>query len=85
MDSMEELGLFRAGKDFGSVFNHSIPPALFFFFFLSGEKLTVIPLFTPGSVNSGSASWDDCGKVFTDKLRVSLFQDRFPNYAQTAA
>ena len=46
---------------------------------------TLIPLFMPGSVHSGSASWDDCGWMFPDKLGVSLFPDRFPHYAWTAA
>ena len=27
----------------------------------------------PWSVQSGSASWDDCGQAFLDKLRASLF------------
>ena len=38
-----------------------------------------------GSVNSGSASWDDCSRVFPDELRVSLLRDRFPTNAWTAA
>ena len=46
---------------------------------------TQIPLFTQGSVLSGSASWDDCDRMFPDELRVSLFLDRFPHYACTAA
>ena len=46
---------------------------------------TLIPLFRPGSVHSGYASWDDCDRVFPDDLRVSLFPDRFPHYAWTAA
>ena len=29
----------------------------------------------PGSAHSGSAIWDDCGRVFPDELRVSLFPD----------
>ena len=39
----------------------------------------------PGSVHSGSASRDDCGRMFPDKLRVSSFPYRFPHYAWTAA
>ena len=46
---------------------------------------TLIPLFRPGSVQSGSASRDDCALVFPYKLRVSSFADRFPHYACTAA
>ena len=68
------------------------PPALFlfgvgFFFFLIVEISlhTLIPLFRPGSVHSGSMSWDDCVWVFPDKLRVNSFPDRFPHYAWLAA
>ena len=32
---------------------------------------TLIPLFMPGSVHSGSVSWDSCGWMFPDKLCVS--------------
>ena len=46
---------------------------------------TLIPLVMPGSVHSGSASWDDCGRMFHDELRVSSFPDRFPHYGWTAA
>ena len=60
-------------------------PCLHFFFFLEVEisSRTLIPLFMPGSVHSGSASWDDCGQMFLDKLRVSSFLERFPHYAWT--
>ena len=34
---------------------------------------TLIPLFMPGSVHSVSASWDNCGWMFSDELHVSLF------------
>ena len=70
------------------------PPALFFFFFLGGDRdvwvvevsfRTLIPLFMQGSVHSGSASWDDCERMFPDKLGVSSFPHRFPHYARTAA
>ena len=46
---------------------------------------TRIPLFMPGSVHRDSASGDDCGRMFPDKLRVSSFPDRFPHYAWTGA
>ena len=46
---------------------------------------TLIPLFTPELVHSGSVSWDDCNRVFPDELRVSSFPDRFPHSAWTAA
>ena len=51
------------------------------FFFLSEESRTQIPLSRPGSVHSGSASWDDCGRVLPDELPVSSLPDRFPHYA----
>ena len=35
----------------------------------------------PGSVHSGSANWDNYGRMFPDKLCVSSFPDRFPRYA----
>ena len=46
---------------------------------------TMNPLFRPGSVHSGSAGWDDCGRMVHHKLRVSSFPDRFTHYAWTAA
>ena len=54
------------------------PPAFFKFFFkVEISSHTLSPLFRPESVHSGSASWEDCGKVFPDELRVNLFPDRF--------
>ena len=61
---------------------HSLP-ALFLKVEISSR--TLISLFRPASVHSGSASCDDCDRVFPDELRVSSFPDRFPHYAQTAA
>ena len=70
------------------------PPALFSFFFLfvfcfvlevEISSCTLIPLFMPRSVHSGSAGIDDGGRMFIDKLHVSSFPDRFPRYAWTAA
>ena len=63
-------------------------PALFssfFFFTVKIRSCTLNPLFRLGSIHSGSASWDDCGRVFPDELHVSSFPDRFPHYACTAA
>ena len=45
---------------------------LFFSVFL---KWKLIPLFMPESVYSGSVSWDDCGRMFPCKLRVSSFPE----------
>ena len=53
-----------------------IPRLRFFFFFLVEiSSCALIPLFRPGSVYTGSASWDDCDRVFPDELRVSSFPD----------
>ena len=46
---------------------------------------TLIPLFRLGTVHSGSASWDDCDRVFPGELHASSFPDRFPHCVWTAA
>ena len=48
-------------------------PALFFFFFEVEICLHTL-------VHSGSASWDDCGRMFPAKVCESSFPDRFPHY-----
>ena len=53
-------------------------PRLRFFFLVEIISRTLIPLFTPGSVDSGSESCDDCDRVFPGALRVSSFPDRVP-------
>ena len=67
-----------------------VPRLCFFFFFfvlfclfveVEFSSRELIPLFMPESVHSGSASWNDCGRVFPDELRVSSFPDGFPYYA----
>ena len=59
---------------FGRRLDHwSLACAFFFFFLVEISSRTLIPRFRPGSVHSGSASGDDCGRVFPDDLRVSLF------------
>ena len=63
--------------------SHSPPNP--FFFEVAISSRTLIPLFMPGLVPSGSAGLDDCGRMFSDKLRVSSFPDRFPHYTWTAA
>ena len=60
------------------------PPALFFFK-VETSLHTLSPLFRPGSVHIGSASWEDCDRVFPDELHVSSFPDRFLHSAWTAA
>ena len=60
------------------MFDNSLPACAFFFKVeISLRKL--IPLFRPGSVHSGSASWDYCNRLFHDELLVSSFPDRFPH------
>ena len=71
-------------KDFGRMFNNSIPTSAFFFK-VEISLHTLILLFTPKLVHSGSVSCDDCGQVFPDELPVSSFPDRFPYYDWAAA
>ena len=80
-------GFFLACENFGRMFDNSFPACAFFFFFFKVEirSHALIPLLMPGSVHSGSASWEDCCRMFPYKLRVSSFPDRFPHYAWTAA
>ena len=80
-------GFSLAFEDFGRMFDHSFSACAFFFlsFFLSFflfffnffwvdiSSRALIPLFRPGSAHSGSVSWDDCGRVFPDVLRVNSF------------
>ena len=75
--------LFPGMRGFWGKVTIRSPPALFFFFKVETSSRIRIPLFIPGSVHSGSASWDDCGRVFPDELRVSSFHDRFPYYGWT--
>ena len=77
-------GFFLACEDLGRIVRqiHSLH-ALFFKVEISSR--TLIPLFRPGSVNSGSASSDYCDRVFPEELRVSSFPDRFQHYAWTEA
>ena len=80
-------GMGGGGGGEREMFVHSFPACAFRFCFFEVEisSRTLIPLFAPGSVHSGSASWDDGGRMFPDKLRVSSFPDKFPHYAWTAA
>ena len=52
-------GFFLACEDFGRMFDHSFPACALFFFEVEISSRTLIPLFMPGSVHSGSASLDD--------------------------
>ena len=60
-------GFLVACEDLGRMFNHSFPACAFFFFFffqVEISSLTLIPLFRPESVHSGSKSSDDFCRVF---------------------
>ena len=77
-------GFFLVCEDFGRMFAHSFPTCLLLFL-MEVSPCTLISLFRPGSLHSGSVSWDNCDSVSPDELRVSLFPGRFPHYAWTAA
>ena len=62
---------------------HSLPALFFFKVEICSHIL--IPLFMPGLVHSGSASWGNWGQVFPDKLWVNSFPERFPHSAWTVA
>ena len=71
-------GCFLACEDLGGKFGDSFPACAFIFLFLvfkDGDQLsyTNSTCFRPGSVNNGSASSDDCGRVLPDVMRVSSF------------
>ena len=89
-------------EDLGECLTNYSLPAFFCFVFCLKWRLactTLIPLFTSGLAHSGSASWDDCDRVFPDEFCVSLtltecsltscvwacFFIGFPHYAWTAA
>ena len=81
-------GFFFACEGLGRIFDHSFSACAFFVLFFVLMEISsraLIPLFKPGSVHSGSVSWDDCGQTFPDKLRVSSFPDTSSHYAWTAA
>ena len=81
-------GFFLACEDFGRMLDHSFPACAFFICFFPEVEIssrTLIPNFMPGSVHGGSGSWDDCDRMFPDKLLVSSFPNRFHDYAWTAA
>ena len=72
-------GFFHACENFGRMLDFSFPTCAFFFFLVEISSHKLIPLFSPGSVYRGSASWDDCDRVFPEELRVSSFLVRFLN------
>ena len=56
-----------ACEDFGRMLDNSFPACAFFFFKVEISSHALFPLFKPGSVHSGSASWDDCDQAFPDE------------------
>ena len=78
-------GFFFACEDLGRMLDHLFPTCAFLCVCVEISSCTLIPLFMPGSIHSGSASWDDCSRMFPDKLHVSSFLDRFQHYVWTAA
>ena len=70
-----EIGaFFFACEDFGRMSEYTFPACAFFFFFLVECSLrTLTPLFTPGSIHSGSASWDDCDRLFLTSCVCARF------------
>ena len=60
---------------------HSLPALSSSFFKVEIRLHTLIPLFRPGSVHSGSASGDDHGWVLRNDLPVSSFTDKFQHFA----
>ena len=81
------VGWGRGGGEDSTDYSRPLPSFLFFFFFFFFKKISLkqswlpafssrapVPLFRSGSVNNhSSASWDHCGQVFPDELRVSSF------------
>ena len=54
---VEQALVALAYEDFGKMFDRLFPACVFFFFFeVKISSRTLIPLFMPGSVHSGSAS-----------------------------
>ena len=69
-------GFFLTCEELGRMFDHLFP-ACAVFSRVEISLRTLIPLIRPGSVHSGSATWDDCCQVLPVELRVSSFPDRF--------
>ena len=64
-------GFFLTYEDLGRMFDRSFPNcpvSLFLFFEVEISLGTVIPLFMPGSVHSGSEDLDDWGQTFSDNV-----------------
>ena len=72
-------------KNFGECSTIDSLPAICFCWEVEISSRTLLPHFMPGSVHSDTANWDECGRMFPEKLRVSSFPDRFPRYAWTEA
>ena len=75
--------LFLAFEDLGRISDNWFPACAFCccccccccLFEVEISSRILIPIFMPGSVYNGSASWDNCDRVFPDELRISSFPD----------
>ena len=68
-------------RNWGDCLTVHSPPALLFlkwFFEVEISMRKLIPLFRPGSVHGGSASWDGCNRAFPDELHVISFPGKTP-------
>ena len=74
---MVVVGFSPLANTFGRMYIHSFPTCGFFFK-VEISSCIIIPLFRPESIHSGSASWDDFGREFPDKLRISSFPRSAP-------
>ena len=77
---------FLACEDFWRIFDRSVPASALkkiFFFEVKISSRTLTSLFIPGSVHSGSARWDDCGRMFSEKLLMSSFLQLVSNWILT--
>ena len=83
------VGFFLTCENLGRMFDNSFHTCVFVVVvvvvLVEIKSCTFFPFIWPGSVHSGSASWDDCGKMFPDELCVSSFPDRLQHCASTVA
>ena len=66
------VGFSSRARIFGECLTIHSPSALFFFFVVEISLRVLVPLFRPGSVHSGLASYDDCDRVFPGELPCEL-------------
>ena len=68
LTSIASLRRFTRLRGFGVNVRQFIPCLRIFFFQMEISSHTLIPLFMPQSVNSGTASWDNYDQVFPDEF-----------------